>query len=336
MGLSRIVLPVLASVLMINAPISRAELSEIKIADGPSLGFLPMYIMRDYQLIEKYAKSEQLGDLKVSWVRISGGTMMNDGLLSGSLQVASGGITPLIVAWAKSANSPQEIKGISVISSSPMQLLTRNPAVRKIEDFTDKDKIAMPAVKLAPQSIVLQMAAEKAFGVGHHDRLDKLTISMSHPDATIALLGGVSEVNSHFSGPPFVSRELADPAIHSVLNSDDILGGAGVFAVMWTTTEFYKNNPKIYAAIVKALDEAMVIIKRDKVATAQSYLKLSGSKESVQEIVDILSKPNLQFSTTPKGISKYTDFMYRTGAIKIKPASWKDMFLSNNDKLPGN
>lgn len=336
MGLSRLVVSILASILIFSVPIARAEMSEIKIAEGFGIGFLPMYVMRDYKLVEKYAKSEKLGDLKVDWVRISGGTMMNDGLLSGSLQIASGGITPLIVVWAKTVNSSAEIKGISVFSSTPIYLLTRNPAVKKIEDFTDKDKIAMPAAKLAPQFVLLQMAAEKAFGAGHHDKLDRLTVSMAHPDATAALLAGVSEVNSHFSTVPFMFRELADPAIHIVLSADDVLGGPSVFGVMWTTTKFYKENPKIYSAIVKALDEAIEIINRDKVAAAQSYLKIFKSKESVQEIVDILNKPGMQFSTTPTAILKYSDFMYRTGSIKIKPASWKDMFLPNNDKLSGN
>ncbi|MBI3524374.1 MAG: ABC transporter substrate-binding protein [Betaproteobacteria bacterium] len=332
----RLIAPLLTLVLIFSAPISRAEMSEIKIAEGLGLVYLPLYLMRDHKLIEKYARSEHLDNLKVDWVRLSGGTMMNDGLLSGSLQIASGGITPLIVAWAKTANSPQEIKGVSVFSSSPVVLLTRNPAVKRIEDFTGKDKIAMPAAKLGAQFIVLQMAAEKAFGVGHHDQLDKLTVSMSHPDATAALLGGVSEVNSHFSAMPFMYQELADPAIHSVLSSDDVFGGPGVFALMWTTTEFYRKNPKIYGAIIKALDEAIDIIHKDKVAAAQSYLKIFNSKESVEEIVSVLNKPELQFSTTPTGIQKYTDFMYRTGTIKLKPASWKDMFLPNNDKLPGN
>lgn len=335
MRLGKVFLAFLTSLLALGAAPVRAEMSEIKIAEGLGIGFLPMYVMRDLKLVEKYAKNEKLDNLKVDWVRISGGSMMNDGLLSGSLQVASGGITPLIVAWAKTAKSPLEIKGVSVISSSPMYLLTRNPAVKRIEDLTDKDKIAMPAAKLAPQFIVLQMAAEKAFGPGQQEKLDSLTISMTHPDATAAMIAGGSEVNGHFSTPPFMFRELADPAVHRILNSDDILGGPGVFGVMWTTSEFYKNNPKIYSAIVKALDEAIDIINRDKTKAAQIYLNVFKSKETVAEIVAILNKPELQFSTTPHGISRYTDFMYRTGSIKVKPASWKDMFLPNNDKLAG-
>jgi NitT/TauT family transport system substrate-binding protein len=336
MRITRLAVSALASILIFSVSTARAEMSEIKIAQGLGIGFLPMYVMQDYKLVEKYAKREKLGDLKVDWVKISGGTMMNDGLLSGSLQIASGGITPLIVAWAKTAGTPQEMKGVSTFSSTPIYLVTRNPAVKKIEDFTDKDKIAMPAAKLAPQSILLQMAAEKAYGVGHQNKFDSLTVSMAHPDATAALLSGASEVDSHFSTAPFMFRELADPAIHIVLSADDVLGGPSVFGVMWTTTEFYKTNPKIYSAIVSALDEAIAIINKDKVAAARSYLKIFKSKESVEEIVDILNKPGMQFSTTPNAISKYADFMYRTGTIKKKPASWKDMFLPNNDGLSGN
>jgi NitT/TauT family transport system substrate-binding protein len=29
------------------------------------------------------------------------------------------------------------------------------------------------------------------------------------------------------------------------------------------------------------------------------------------------------------GITKYSDFMFRTGAIKVKPASWKDLFFAD-------
>ena len=38
---------VLASLLIFSTPIARAELSEIKIAGGLGIGFLPMYVMQD-------------------------------------------------------------------------------------------------------------------------------------------------------------------------------------------------------------------------------------------------------------------------------------------------
>jgi NitT/TauT family transport system substrate-binding protein len=32
---------------------------------------------------------------------------------------------------------------------------------------------------------------------------------------------------------------------------------------------------------------------------------------------------------------KYLDFMHRTGALKVKPDSWKDMFFPMAHALPG-
>ena len=138
----------------------------------------------------------------------------------------------------------------------PLYLNTRNPKVKTIKDFTDKDKIALPAVKVSIQAVTLQMAAEKAFGEGQQNKLDHLTVSMSHPDAQTALLSG------HPRSPRISARrrsstsELEQPGIHTVLNSYDVLGGPATFNVVWTTAKFHDENPKVYAAFVKALDEA--------------------------------------------------------------------------------
>jgi len=41
-------------------------------------------------------------------------------------------------------------------------------------------------------------------------------------------------------------------------------------------------------------------------------------------------------SLTPQGVTKVTDFIYKTGMIKAKPASWKDLFFPEVHDLPGN
>jgi sulfonate transport system substrate-binding protein len=49
----------------------------------------------------------------------------------------------------------------------------------------------------------------------------------------------------------------------------------------------------------------------------------------------ILNRNDVSYSTTPQGIMKFADFMYRTGNLKIKPASWKDLFWENLSSKPG-
>ena len=83
------------------------------------------------------------------------------------------------------------------MNRQPAYLMTRNPNIKSIRDFTDNDRIALPAPKVSVQAIMLQMIAEKTFG--KFDVLDKLTVGMSHPDGTAAMLSGKLEVQSHFT-----------------------------------------------------------------------------------------------------------------------------------------
>jgi len=180
------------------------------------------------------------------------------------------------------------------------------------------------------------MAAEKAFGPGQQYKLDPLTVSMSHPDAETALLSRKSEVTAHLGSPPFQYQELKEPGMHKVFSSYDVLGGPATFNVVWTTTKFHDENPKVYAAFVAALDDATAQINRDKRAAAQTYLRISKDKrDSLDDILKMLNDPEIKYTTTPNNTMKYVDFMYKIGSIKAKPDSWKDMYFPNAHKLPG-
>jgi NitT/TauT family transport system substrate-binding protein len=310
-----------------------AEMSEIKVAKQYGIGYLPLMLMEDQKLIEKYAKSSGL-DVTVGWATFAGGNVMNDALLSNSLQFASGGVAPLVTLWARTRGN-LDVRAMSAINSMPLYLNSRNPNVKTIKDLTEKDRIALPAAKVSIQAITLQMAAEKAFGAGQQNRLDPLTVTLSHPDAQTALLSKQSEITAHFGSPPFQYQQLKNPAIHTVLNSYDVLGGPATFNVVWTTAKFRSENPKLYDAFVKALDDAIAQINKDKRAAAEAYLRISKDKEPVKDILAMLDDPNIVFTTTPQNVMKYVDFMYRIGAIKTKADSWKDLFFPSAYDLPG-
>jgi hypothetical protein len=77
------------------------------------------------------------------------------------------------------------------------------------------------------------------------------------------------------------------------------------------------------------------LINNDRLKAAEAYLRISKDKDSVQDIVAMLNDPQIVFTTTPQNIMKYVDFMYKTGAIKVKPDSWKDLFFEEAHGLPG-
>lgn len=319
-------LALLAGLALVTAHPAAAEVKEVRLAKQYGLGYLPLIIMEEQRLIEKHARAAGLGEIKTTWATLGGGSAMNDALLSGSVDYISSGVAPLIVLWAKTNGA---VKGVAALDSTPLWLNTSNPRVRSIRDFSDKDRIALPAVKVSIQAIVLQMAAAKAFGQGNFAKLDRLTVSMKHPDAMAALLSGRSEISAHLTSPPFMFQELDDKRVHTVLNSHDVLGGPHTFNVLTTSAGFHDRNPKTAAAVLAALEEAIAFIDRNRRQAAEIYIKATGTKESLNDLLAQLNHPLLSYSTTPQRVSAFADFMYRTGSIKVRPANWKDLFFSD-------
>jgi NitT/TauT family transport system substrate-binding protein len=48
-----------------------------------------------------------------------------------------------------------------------------------------------------------------------------------------------------------------------------------------------------------------------------------------------MNDPQVEYSLMPKNIMKMVEFMHKSGAIKVVPASWKDLFFPNMHSLPG-
>jgi len=260
---------------------------------------------------------------------------MNDALLSGSIDIVSGGVPGLLTIWARTQGTANAIKGVTAFSSQPILLNTRSPSIKAITDYTEKDKIALPAVKVSVQAMMLQMAAAKQWGQAHFAKLDPLTVGMSPPDATIALLSDSSEITSVFSVPPFQYQQLEKPGVHTVLNSTEVFGGPHTFTVAWTSTQFRDKNPALYKALIGAFQEATEMLNKDVKPAAQYWIDDVKSKLTVEKVAEIASGKEVRWTMAPESTVKYAEFMHAVGTIKVKPASWKDLFFPEVHALPG-
>ncbi len=304
-----------------------AQTPEIRLARQFSMGYLQLNVMEHQQLIEKHAKALGIPEVKVSWFTFNGPTAVNEALISGNIDIGSGGVPGLLVLWSRTKGTPQEVRGISALSSQPFLLNTRDPAIKTIADFKDSDRIAVPAVRSSVQAITLQMAAAKTFGVKEFAKLDPLTISMSPPDATIALVKGGAQISAAFSVPPFQYQQLESPDVHTVLNSFDVMGGSHTFTALWAPAKFRDGNPVLYKALIAALKEATAIVNKDKPAAAALWIEDSRSKLSLAMVGKIVASPQVHWTMAPENTMKYADFMTSVGTLKVKPASWKDYFF---------
>jgi NitT/TauT family transport system substrate-binding protein len=308
---------------------------EVRFARQFSMGYLQFNIMEQHQLIEKHAQALGVADVKVTWATFNSPAAMNDALLSGSVDIVSGGVPGLLTIWARTAGSANAIKGIAAFSSQPILLNSSNPKIKAITDYSDQDKIALPAVKVSVQAMMLQMAAAKQWGQANYAKLDPITVGMSPPDATIALLSGTSEVTSVFSVPPFQYQQLEKPGIHTVLNSYEVFGGPHTFTVAWTTSQFRDKNPALYKALIAAFKEATEMLKADVKPASQYWIDNVKSKLSVEKVAAIATGKDVKWTMVPENTMRYAEFMHAVGSIKVKPASWTELFFPEVHDLPG-
>src|SRR5579862_9249214 len=180
----------------VHVLLAGAETSELRITKQPSIIYLPLVVMEQKQLVEKRATAAGVTDLKVQWLTFNSGGAATDALLAGSVDLVTSGVSNLLLLWERTKG---QINGVTSVGGLPMLLVTRDPNVKSLKDFTDKDKIAVPTIKVSSQAMVLKMALEKMYGEKARDSLDAMTVQLGHPDAMIAVIGGSSEVNSHFS-----------------------------------------------------------------------------------------------------------------------------------------
>jgi NitT/TauT family transport system substrate-binding protein len=312
-----------------------AQVPEIRFARQFSMGYLQFNIMEHHHLLEKHAKAAGVGDIKVVWATFNSPAAMNDALLSGSVDIVSGGVPGLLTIWARTQGSANAVKGITAFSSQPILLNTSNPKIKGLTDYSEKDKIALPAVKVSVQAMMLQMAAAKQWGQENYAKLDPITVGMSPPDSTIALLSGTGDITSVFSVPPFQYQQLEKPGIHTVLNSYEVFGGPHTFTVAWTSSQFRDKNPALYKALIAAFAEATEMLKADVKPAAQYWIDNVKSKMTVEKVAEIAAGKEVKWTMVPENIMKYAEFMHAVGSIKVKPSNWKEVFFPELHDLPG-
>jgi len=309
------------------SPGASAQTLDVRISKGFGILYLPLIIMQDQALLEKQAAAAGAGAVKASWFTFDGGNVINDAMIAGTLDIAGIGAPGFITLWSKGKGNPRtEVIGVSGLSATSLWLNTSNPAIKSLKDFGPKDKIALPGIKTSLSAVVLQMAVAAEFGRENYAKLDPLTVGLGHPDALAALLAGKTEVNAHFTSPPFSYLELKDPKIHRVLNSVDVLGNI-TLDVVFANKRFADTNPKVVQAFIAALDEANEIIAKTPQNAAEIFVRTSPVKVSTEEVMTILADKDSQFSTTPNGVMKFAEFMALAGSIKATPGNWKDLFV---------
>ena len=325
LGLAALLCPALA----------RAEVPEVRFARQFSMGYLQFNVIEHEKLIQKHAALLGIPDVKVTGVRFNGPSMMNDALLSDSVDIVGGSPNGMFALWAKTTGTPREVRAISALVTLPYVITSTDPDIKTIADLGKCKKIPVPSLKVSSPAVSVQMAAAKLYGMKEVARFDPLTVVMSPADATVALLSGAGEINCSVALPPFMQYQLKDPKVHTVATSFDLSGGPTTYTLAYTSAKFRDSNPKLYQAVYDAMVEATDRVAKDIQTAARYWIEDSDSKLTVDFVASAGSGKDVKWTMIPEATMQQAQFMFDVGTIKVKPKDWKDYFFPEAYGLPG-
>ena len=272
------------------------------------------------------ARKAGVGELNVIVLRFTGGSAMNDALISGNTEIALYGPTALLVAWDKTKGR-ENIAALAGLATYPIILFTNKPEVRTFADFGKEDRVAVPG-RVSPHAVLMRMAAERFYGPQKYVEADHLLVTMSHPDATVALLAGKAGITGYFASPPFSDVLRKSDKVHAVISSKELLDGSdATIALLAAKKDFVDANPTIAKVFVAAVEDAIAFIKRDPSAAADIYIKSEGSEITKAELLESFTTGGIVYSVSPSGLMKFASFMAKTGTLKHVPGKWQDVFF---------
>ena len=188
-----------------------AEVSELKMMSQYGIGYMQLTVMQHDKLVEKHLAKAGTGRTPRSPGPSSAPARRPTTRCSpGSLHFASGGTGPAIILWDRTRTNVG-VHCVAALSSMPNLLISRNPKIKTLKDFTENDRIAMAGAGSSVQTTYLQMAAAKEFGIENYKKLNPLMVNLPHPEGLRALLSGSKEITSQFTSPPFQNTALENP-----------------------------------------------------------------------------------------------------------------------------
>ncbi len=301
-----------------SADKSQTNSKEISIAEQYGLAYAPLQIMREMQILE-----EKMPELKVNWKQLGNTAAIREAMIAGEVDAGFMAIPPFLIGWDKG----MQWKIATGLSLSPVGLVTSNPQVKSLKDFTDEDRIALPQPG-SVQHILLSMKCLEEFGDA--SKFDNQLVTLSHPDGMNALMSN-TDVTAHFTSPPYLYYEL-EKGMNKILDGNEIMDSKFSFIIGVTTNKFHENNKEIYDAFLESVEEAILFINNNPEKAAQILSESYNIPE--EELVKYLTWEGNEYTTKVYGFNKFAEFMQHNKTIDkasfdIGDVMWDDVDYEN-------
>ena len=287
--------------------------TKLTIAHQYGIAYAPLEIMKQQKLIEKHYDG-----VEVEWSTLNSGSAINEGFLSGDIDVGAMGVGPAVTG----VTSGVPYKICSNMSAQPHKIMTNNPNIKSLKDITD-EKIALVNIG-SIQHILLAMAAKEQLGDAH--ALDENIAAMAHPDGMSSLISG--SVDCHLTTSPYDFKEAEEDGITEVEALESVWPSGNSFIVAVASTDLQENNPELYDAVVAALAEAIDYINNNTAEAAEMLCEAEDVDAATME--KWLTDKDCVYSTETKGVMDMANFMAEEGFLENEgPKDFSDLAFDN-------
>ena len=207
-------------------------------------------------------------------------------------------------------------------------LLVRDPNIKSLADFKDQHRIAVPAMKVSMQAIMLQMAAAKEVrrcevqfarssdGVDGASGCDRIDARRAERDRRQFLVGAVPVPADEEPRHPPHSHQHGSVRRAAVVqrHRDDVEIPAGQSEALRRIPGGAEGSDRHDQH--RQAERSRRSISRSPTTRCRSTIWSRSSAD-----------PAIQYTTKVGGINAFVSFMAKTGTLKNPPADWKEMFF---------
>lgn len=294
---------------------ARAETPVVKLGYQYSLWGSPVVIALELNLFKKHG-------VEVDAKRFAAGKDARDGLVAGSLDVATVGGTPFVVGAA--VGEMNAIATVAYTGRTGCIEVKKGAGIKTLDDLKGKK------IGTRPGSTIDSVLRSKVLPAHHLKDSDFQMVNVDFRDQVAALAGG--SIDAFAGVEPFCALAESQNYSELLLNYEKYDSMPNMLA---STTAFVKNSPKAAKAVVAAMAEASELFQKEPGKVKDILAKLynsTGYNIDPNTLGKLIARMDVNVKYTP-GLDKYfaaeADDLIKAGRLRgAKDVDWSKVLVT--------
>jgi NitT/TauT family transport system substrate-binding protein len=302
--LSFFILPLAAGCKTSNTPTPKARKVIVNYGKG-NYTTGTFIIMRAEKLLEKYLPE----GVTIEWTNLTGGPEMRDAMITRDIHITSSALMTIIT----SLENDIPFRIISYCSVTPTKVYAGKETA-SLDALGPTGKITLTNLSTNLHMAFLAYCKET---YAEANRFGDRLVAMPNAEGLAALTTGTEIKASIFTFPVNLKAE-ADPSLHMIADMTDVVIEYGIGSACYVLDDYYKENPDIVAAFLKAQKDAVDIIVSRPEHAAQIMID-DGLGADVAEIVSVIATMPPTPTLTEDMYDKSAALIHEAGIMDHEP-----------------